>query len=312
MIRKAVSIVIPTHNRREKLNRLLESILDSNYEKHFLEVIIVDDASNDDTADQVRRRFPGVQIIHNQSEKLLAASRNIGITRATGNYIFLIDDDNIMEKNCVFELLRVLDAEPSVGICGPITYYLGQRQRVWSAGVKTNMLTSLTRQINRDIIDTGQLDQMIECEVLINAFMVRRTVIGKIGLFDEKDFPIHYDEADFGERVRAEGYRIVCNPKAKVWHDMPLPETLRSKARLYHVHTEDRAYYAGRNRIVFLRKHARTWQFVIFILIFNWLVGIYYIAQILQSPLERRGKIVRAYVKGVVSGLRWASKLGTR
>jgi hypothetical protein len=136
--------------------------------------------------------------------------------------------------------------------------------------------------------------------------MIKKEVIEKIGLFDDKLFPFYYDEGDFGERVKKAGYKIVFNPKAKVWHDIPLPEGSKEKARYFGVHDEVRAYYIGRNRIIFCKKYSRLWQFLIFILIFNWLIKLYYIKLILYSkePLKRRLNIVKSYLKGVLDGIK--------
>jgi len=81
-----VSIVIPTHNRKEKLTRPINSILQSNYPKDKLETIVVDDASTDGTYEEIRAKFhSGVKIIRNEREMLPAASRNIGIKMLMGN-----------------------------------------------------------------------------------------------------------------------------------------------------------------------------------------------------------------------------------
>ena len=108
-----------------------------------------------------------------------------------------------------------------------------------------------------------------------------------------------------GERVRRAGYKVVCNPKAKVWHDIPLPE--KDKARLLHCHNELKAYYCGRNRIIFHKKYSKRWQFLIFILFFNWLFTLYYLRVILlgsKKPFKERLKIVKAYLKGVIDGIK--------
>ena len=299
-----VSIVIPTYNRKEKLTRLIKSILNNNYPRDKIEVIVVDDASTDGTYEEIKKSFPEVKVIKNQKELFLAASRNVGIKNSKGKYIFLIDDDNIVDKDCILELVKVMENNynPPIGIVAPIMYYLKQPNRIWCAGVKRSKITSLTKLMWMDEIDNDQFNELLESEDFPNAFMIRREVIEKIGLFDEVNFPIHYDEADFGERVRKAGYRVVCNPKAKVWHDIPLPEEVEDKARLFHVHNELRAYYTGRNRIIFHRKYSKWWQFLVFILIFNWLFTLYYLKIILlgsQKPVNEKVKIAFYYLKGI-------------
>jgi GT2 family glycosyltransferase len=305
-----VSIVIPTYNRKEKLIRLIESVLSSNYPKDKLEIIVVDDASTDGTYEEVKRNFPEVRIIHNEKELLLACSRNAGIRSCRGDYIFLIDDDNVVDKNCILELVEAMEnsSNSPLGIVAPFMYYYKHPNRIWCAGVKMNMITSITSFPNRDKIDKGEFSSLVESPAgAPNAFMIKREVVEKAGLFDDKLFPIHYDEADFGERIKKAGYKIVFNPKAKVWHDTPLPEESKEKVRYFGVHNELRAYYVGRNRILFCKKYSRWWQFLIFVSIFNWLITLYYTKIILlysKEPLKRRLKIVKSYLKGVLDGIK--------
>ena len=303
-----VSVIIPTHNRKNKLIRLIDSILQSNYPKEKLEIIVVDDASTDGTYKEIKKKFPEVKIIRNEKELFPAGSRNVGIKNAKGEYIFLIDDDNIVDKNCILELIKTFKSNQKMGVVAPIMYYLKVPNRIWCAGIGRSMITSLTKIIGRDEIDNGQYRSLIESKDFPNVFMVKREVIKKVGLFDDRTFPIHYEEADFGERVRRAGYRVVCNPKAKVWHDIPLSEEVEDKPRLFHCHNELRAYYCGRNRIIFHKKYSKWWQFLIFISIYNWLFTLYYLRVILlgsKKPFKERLKVAKAYLKGVVEGMKW-------
>lgn len=301
-----VSIVIPTHNRKEKLVRLLCSIFEGNYPRNKLEVIVVDDASTDGTCEVVKRRFPEVKVIRNKRELFLAGSRNVGIKSAKGKYIFLIDDDNVVDKNCILELVETMEKDSSIGIVAPIMYYLSQPHRIWCAGVKRCMFSSLTKIIGRGSVDNGQLDKLLESDDFPNAFMVRREVFREVGLFNEFEFPIHYDEADFGERARRKGYKVVCNTKAKVWHDVHLTGKRKVLSGIFHIHSELRAYYAGRNRVIFHKKYSSRGQFLVFITLFNWIFTAYYLGVILfgsKVSIKERIKIARSYVRGILDGL---------
>jgi len=302
-----VSIVIPTYNRKEKLIRLINSILQSEYPQDKLEIIVVDDASTDGTYEEIKARFQGIKIIRNEEKLLTAGSRNVGIKNANGRYIFLIDDDNVVDENCITELVKVMIDNPQVGIVGPIMYYYKQPNRIWCAGIKKNMTTSLLTVIGKDTVDKGQFsDRLIESEDFPNAFMVKKEVLEKVGLFNEHSFPIQYEEADLGERVRRMGYKVVCNPKAKIWHDIPLLD--KDKASLHYVSSSSRAYYVARNRIIFHKKYSKRLQFIIYITIFNWIVAFYYLKIILfnlsKMPKDRM-KIAKAYIRGMIDGIKF-------
>lgn len=300
-----VSVVIPTRNRKNKLLRLINSILQSNYPKSRLEIIVIDDASTDGTYEEIKRRFKNINVLRNEKRTFLAFSRNKGIKNSKGKYIFLIDDDNVVHKDAIKELVRIYEENKSlpIGIVAPIMYYLKEPNIIWCVSIKRNMITSLTKFIGKGEIDTGQYNRLIRSYEFPNAFMLSKEIVNKVGLFNDKELPFMYDEADFGERVRRLGYMVVCNPKAKVWHDVPLELKGYSFYR-----SSDHAFFLGRNRIVFHKKYSKWWQFLIFILIFNWLFTLYYLKVILlgsKKPSKERFKIAKAYLKGVLEGLKW-------
>jgi len=297
-----VSIVISTHNRKKKLERLVRSILRSSYSKDKLEIIIVDDASIDGTYEYIKKLFPLVKIIRNDEEKLLAESRNIGIRASKGKYIFVIDDDNVVDKNAIKELIKFMEKHPEVGVAGPIMYFLNDPIRIWCAGVKRSYWTTITKLIGFNTRDNGQLKELYESEDFPNAFIIRRELFGKVGLFNSKLFPIHYDEADFCQRVKKAGYKVVVVPTAKVWHDIPLPR--ENRALSLHLKHPLRAYYAVRNRILF---HARwsTNPVQKFVSIpISLVIVLYYLLIVIGSRINRKRDLVKAMLKGVFDGLK--------
>jgi hypothetical protein len=299
-----VSVVIPTHNRKEKLARLIKSILESDYPKDRLEVIVVDDASTDGTYEYVKKLFPHVKVIRNEEEKLLAESRNIGIKASRGKYIFVVDDDNVVGKNTIRELVEFMEKHPEVGVAGPIMYFLEDPKRIWYAGVKRSYWTTITRYTGFNTIDNGRfLKEPYETEDLPNAFMVRREVFEKVGLFDSRLFSIHYDEGDFCNRVRGAGYRVVVVPSAKIWHDIPLPE--RSRTSTLRLKNPLRAYYAARNRILFHWKWSKNTLQRVASLITSLVIVTYYIVITLRDiSIENKGEVIKMIVKGVIDSFK--------
>lgn len=294
-----VSVVIPTHNRKNKLIRLIQSIQKSTYKN--LEIIIVDDASTDGTYETIKEKFPKIKVLRNEKELWVSASRNIGLKNSNGDYIFLIDDDNVIAKNTIEDLEKTLASDVGIGVVGPVIYYYSDPEIIWCAGVTRNMYTSKTSIIGRNQIDKGQFDKTTKSEDFPNSFMIRSDILNESGLFDENNFPIHYEESDFCQRIRNVGYDVVLNHSAKVWHDIPFPKNAEDKQRFFHVYNEFRAYYAGRNRVLFHKKYSKVWQFLIFVLVFNPLITIYYLRIILsdsKKSFNERLKISRAYIKG--------------
>jgi len=302
-----VSIVIPTHNRKEKTIRLLNSIQKSKYPKDKLEVIVVDDASTDGTSEEVKRAFPLVSPVRNNKEQLLAQSRNIGILNCSGDLIFLIDDDNVVAENTVNELVNAMRKVTALGVAGPMMYYFGAPSRVWCGRVKRNRITSLTSFPERDLQHV-KIDRIIESDEFPNAFMVRRKVLEKVGLFDEVVFPIHNDEGDFCNRVRRAGFKIGLVPTARVWHDTPLPTKKLSGTRRFHVHTTERAFYVARNRVLFHRRYSQPSEFMTFLAVFLPLISAIYLKVILSDSslaFRRRVSLAKRYMLGIIEGLKY-------
>jgi len=295
-----VSVIISTHNRKEMLSRLITSLFQSTYPKEKIEAIVVDDASTDGTYKYITRQFPEVKIVRNSREKWVSASRNIGIKKATGNFIFLIDDDNVLDGRTLIEILKVMLKNIKIGIAAPIMYYYGDPCRIWCAGVRRNYITSMTTYLYRDQIVKELLPEILESEDFPNAFMVRRKVIEEIGLFDETNFPIHYEESDFCNRARQAGWKVVGVTRAKIWHDIPPQNQLNNFIGIWK---EKRVYYTARNRILFHKKHSEVYQYTIFKIMFLPLFTIYYLLRILTSKSKRRKRLMIAYLRGVLNGL---------
>ena len=299
-----VSIVIPTHNRKKKLKSLLNSIMKNNYPN--IEILIVDDASTDGTYKLIKEKYPTIKVYRNRKEKLLAGSRNIGILKSKGQLIFLIDDDNIISKDTVNELVHLMKKDVTIGVVGPLMYYLRDPSRVWCGRVNRSYISSRTFFPERNKLNV-HLDNIVESDDFPNAFMIRRSLIEKVGLFDEINFKIHYDEADFCNRVRQEGYRIVLCPRAKVWHDTILPNEKINRARRYRVHTIKRAFFVARNRIIFFRKYSRSYEFAIFSVFFLPFLSVFYLIIILTDSkllFTQRIACMKSYIKGILEGFR--------
>ena len=304
-----VSIIIPTHNRKEKLARLVRSILESDYPRDRLEIIVVDDASTDSTQEYIKRLFPQVKIIRNEEERLLAESRNIGIRASHGKYVFIIDDDNIVDKRTIRELVEFMEKNPEVGVAGPIMYFLSDPDRIWCAGVKRNYWTTITKLIGFNTKERGSFREPYESEDFPNAFIVRREVFRKVGLFNSKLFPIHYDEGDFCHRVRKAGYKVTVVPTAKVWHDIPLPK--HSKASTLHLKSPLRAYYASRNRILFHWKWSKNAMQRLIALMSSLAVASYYVMSVTRDHNVRsRHKVISGILRGVIDALKIIGRRG--
>ena len=127
-----VSIAIPTYNRKNKLKRLLNSISESTFKDY--EIIVVDDASTDGTESMIKEEYPYVKYIKHEKPTLVAKSRNDAIEASEGDYIFFIDDDNVIERNTIEELVKFIESHEEVGTVAPVTCYYSSPDTVMYAG----------------------------------------------------------------------------------------------------------------------------------------------------------------------------------
>jgi GT2 family glycosyltransferase len=289
-----VSIVIPTHNRKEKVIRLIKSVLASAYPLSKMEIIVVDDASIDGTYEEILKAFSAsnVKIIECPVEKLVAECRNIGLDSSKGEYAFFVDDDVVVDRNAIFELIKFMERNKDVGVAGPLIMYQNMPNVIWSAGIAENLWTTLGKFIGQNEME-GKFKDPIICDAIPTAFVVRRSIAANVR-FSSKLFPIQFEEIDFCIRVNRSGYKIVVVPWAKAWHERPTASFLRNPLR---------TYFDVRNRFIRQRLWSTSYAQYLTSGIFALLIPLsYVILSIKFTPNYVR--TLKCVFKGVKDGLR--------
>ena len=113
---KLVSIIIPVYNAEQYIRKCIDSVLSQTYS--LVEIILIEDGSTDGSAaicDEYGRKDARVKIIHKLNEGVSVA-RNVGIEHATGDYVTFLDADDLMQKNCIANLIHAMDYSLVVGI----------------------------------------------------------------------------------------------------------------------------------------------------------------------------------------------------
>ena len=111
----SVSIIITNYNGSRVLPELLQSLREQDYEKGHREVIIVDDASEDNSLDIIRSLYPEAHIINNKTRRGASYSKNRGIEAARHEWLLFLDNDVVLHTQCLSALLH--EAETSFGVC---------------------------------------------------------------------------------------------------------------------------------------------------------------------------------------------------
>ena len=112
-----LSICIVGHQRCQMLADCLASIYQHVQELHF-EVIVIDNASTDGTADMMRTRFPQVRLEVNQESHSFAENNNVMLRQAVGRYVLLLNDDTYLTHNAFKVMVDFFDAHPEAGAVG--------------------------------------------------------------------------------------------------------------------------------------------------------------------------------------------------
>lgn len=176
-----ISIIMPSYNREKTIERAIESVLQQTYTNW--ELIIVDDASDDDTKTIVNHYITDQRIKYLRNEKNMGAnfSRNRGIRSAQGKYVAFLDSDNTWEKNKLEKQINVLRNECDMVYCAVNSYLGAEVRRI------PNIVFPLDYydiHLNKVLVHYNVVDT--------SAMMIKRDFLIKIGLFDEK-MPRHQD-----------------------------------------------------------------------------------------------------------------------
>ena len=297
-----ISVVIPTFNRAEMVCRCVQSVLDTKWPS--LEVIVVDDCSPDDTAEKVKDAFgTTIKYIRNEKNSFQAISRNNGAKIATGDYLFFLDDDNIVDRDILKELAKAFEENPRLGLVAPMAIHMrpGKRNIIWSLGSDFNRWTSQPKDHcpNLPIAELPENPKAYPTSYYPNGFMVPRKVFDEVGGFDEKYIQI-FEESDFGWMVREAGYEEIVLTTARTEHHGFLEPGCVPELRQLGIEKPYRTYCFARNRLRFARKHFSFLQIISVTFVFAPLSAAYYGLVALKN---KRPGIAWSYFKGTLAGI---------
>lgn len=206
-----VSIVFPTHNGEPDTLKCLKSLSSLSYPSSQMEIIMVDNASSDNSIEAIKKHFPKVKIIPLKKNIGFAAAINKGITISSGDYIFIINNDIIFDKNFLTILVENMEGDPHIGIAGGKIYYLKPKNKILFSGSRFDPWTGLIKRLPHP-------DQKKESEWIQGcAMLIKRSVIQKIGLFDENFF-FSFEDLDFCKRAKKASFKIIYYSQAVAWH----------------------------------------------------------------------------------------------
>jgi hypothetical protein len=273
-----LGVVILNWNTRDLLRRCLETVLAAQGDFSY-RVVMVDNASSDDSVAMVRADFPTVEIIVNSHNDGFSRGNNLGLRhlgyRDAGDgmqsgaapgaaayaprYALLLNSDTEVPPTAFASMIAFMDAHPDVGIAGPKLILpdgsldLACRRSFPTPAVAFYHFAGLARRFpdsprfaryNMTFVDP---DQQVEVDSVVGAYMqLRREAVAQAGLLDETFF-MYGEDLDWAYRVKSAGWRVMYHPQVIV-HHVKRASSRRSKKAQFEFY---------RAMLIFYRKHFR-------------------------------------------------------
>ena len=258
-------------------------------------LVVVDNGTGALARAEVAAVAPGAELIAVPENLGFTGGANLGIRRALAagaEFVLLLNNDALLERGCLGELVRVARGAPRVAAVGAKVLAADDRRRLWSAYGRLTYRAALVELVGHGEPDgpafaaVQQVDWVPGCAMLLVG-----TALAEVGLLDERFFAYHED-VDWCTSARARGLRILFAPAARAVH--------RGGASLApHGHASPVRYLSARNTVLFARKHARAGE---------WLrLGLTIAASLPLEYVRRRrrgeGRAVGLLLRGYLDGL---------
>ncbi|OGH16027.1 MAG: hypothetical protein A3C30_00785 [Candidatus Levybacteria bacterium RIFCSPHIGHO2_02_FULL_40_18] len=251
------------HNTLECLKSLEKLDIPKNV---AIEPLVVDNSSTDDSVREIKKEFPKITLVGNQTNIGFTGGNNEGIRYSLKNgadFTILLNNDTIVHPDLIKNLLNSFtrdtrDTLDTLLIGGAVpkiyfekgyefhkdSYKESERGKViWYAGGQMDWDNLIGGNIGVDEVDRGQFNTRMETELATGCcFMLRADLLQKVGLFDDRYY-LYYEDADLSERIKRAGFKIIYEPKAILWHKVA--ESSGGSG------SDLQDYYITRNRLLF-------------------------------------------------------------
>ncbi len=304
-----LSVIIVSWNVRDLLQRALASVYASWDGRPGLEVVVVDNASHDDSVAMLRENFPNAHIIANTENRGFTGGNNQGIAAATGDFLLLLNPDTEIIDNALPHMVAYLQSQFDVGMVGPQLLnpdgsVQSSRRRFPTLPVlflESTWLEKLApRKLLRHYYAQEQPDDLVQDVDWITgaAMLTRRETVTQVGGMDEGFF-MYSEELDWCRRIREAGWRIVYFPEARIIHHEGKSSEQVVPAR--HIHFQSsKVRYARKYHGAAIAEILRLWLLAQYV----WQTGVEGAKWFIGHRRDLRAARIAAYRQVLESGLR--------
>lgn len=256
------------------LKQCLFSIFQQNFNFTY-EVIVIDNNSGDGTVEMVQTDFPQVRLIASKVNLGFARASNLGLKRAQGKFLLLLNPDTKLVDNSLNKALRLISKEPEIGVLGAklLNYDLTVQTSVrhfprfldhFLMMFKLHHLFTLRHYLALDF-DYSKI-QTVD-QVMGAFFLIKRELIEQIGYLDE-GYYIWFEEVDYCQRVHQAGFEVVYFPETKIIH--------YDGASFKQIWNFKQQLIFQESRLRYIKKHQTIFSYLVILILtpISWLLSL--------------------------------------
>jgi GT2 family glycosyltransferase len=225
-----LSIIIVNYKTKDLTIQTIDSVYKAQMPKGNIEVFLIDNNSQDDTPETVRKQFKQVKVIELNNNLGFASGNNPGLRKAKGRYQLLLNSDTIISKDTLIKMIKFMDNNPKIGLStcrvnlvngqidpashrgfptpwASLTYYLGL-EKIFPQ----SKLLAQYHQGWKSLKTTHDIDTPVGA-----FFFLRKRALDQVGLLDEQFF-MYGEDIDLAFRIKKAGWGIFYTPITKITH----------------------------------------------------------------------------------------------
>jgi GT2 family glycosyltransferase len=195
-------------------------------------LLLVDNGSTNESVSRIRSAFPHLEIIESKTNLGFGSGNNLGIRQALqrgASYVWLLNNDTIVKPDTLTELVRVAEADSTLGAVGSVLHYLHAPDEIqaWGGG-HVNLWTGTSRHFHGPV-PPEQIDFITAASILLPAH-----VLLQVGLFDERYF-MYWEDTDLSFRIRQAGWKLAVAESSFLLHKEGASSGAKSPAFDYYI-----------------------------------------------------------------------------
>jgi GT2 family glycosyltransferase len=250
-----IEIVIPVFNRRETTLQCLKSLSRINRENLDVHIIVVDDASTDGTKSAVEENFPDVEVVSGNGNLWYSGGINLGIETAlkySPKYVLTINDDEVYDSEFLQVMVDTAEKNPR-SVVGSLLLLWDTPHKVFQTAAIWDVWKGGWFHWQNQTVWTMPKNPF-EVEIIVgNCVLYPTAAIKECGLMDLKHHP-HFGDAEYTPRMRKKGWKLLIEPRARVFcqpNDIPTSPRKMTLSKMFnalfvdlrHIHNLRRRYY---------------------------------------------------------------------